>query len=192
MIPAGTLRFGTTSLVDVEAQRMLLRDLHTRGYRMALLDLRDSALAWDVVQETSEALLRHYAQHPVAELVPLFYSILRNRIRDQQRRFRLEKFLGPWRDQAEGMESDLEGAVDPSAGPEAQASGQELGAHIEWALAQLPVRQREAFLLREWEQLSVEETALAMACSPGSVKVHHFRALRKLRSLLADRFEEGL
>lgn len=79
---------------------------------------------------------------------------------------------------------------DPSAGPEAQASGRELGAHIEWALAQLPSRQREAFLLREWEQLSVEETALAMVCGAGSVKVHHFRALRRLRTLLADRFEE--
>jgi len=190
MIPVATLRFGTTSPVDVEAQRMLLRDLQARGYRMALLELRDSTFAWDAVQEASEALLRHYAQHPVAELAPLFYSILRNHIRDQRRRFRLEKFLGLWRDQAEDMEDDLARAVDPSAGPEAQASGQELGARIEWALAQLPARQREAFLLREWEQLSVEETALAMACSAGSVKVHHFRALRKLRTLLADRFGE--
>jgi len=55
---------------------------------------------------------------------------------------------------------------------------------IEAEIARLPPRQREAFLMRYWEDMDVAETALAMGCSEGSVKTHCSRATHALASAL--------
>jgi RNA polymerase sigma-70 factor (ECF subfamily) len=55
---------------------------------------------------------------------------------------------------------------------------------IEEEIAQLPGRQREAFLLRYWEELDVAETAASMGCSEGSVKTHCSRAVHALAKAL--------
>jgi RNA polymerase sigma-70 factor (ECF subfamily) len=55
---------------------------------------------------------------------------------------------------------------------------------IDTEVAQLPARQREAFLLRYWEELDVAETAAVMGCSEGSVKTHCSRAVHALAKAL--------
>ena len=55
---------------------------------------------------------------------------------------------------------------------------------IEAQVAELPRRQREAFLLRYWEELDVAETASVMGCSEGSVKTHCSRAVHALAKAL--------
>ena len=75
---------------------------------------------------------------------------------------------------------DSNASIDP-AGAHQQA---ETVALIEQALARLPARQREAFLLRYWEELDVAETAKAMGCSEGSVKTHCSRAVHALAEML--------
>ena len=59
--------------------------------------------------------------------------------------------------------------------------------HIETAVMALPARQREAFLLRYWEELDVAETAAVMGCTEGSGKTHCSRAIQALSKILGDR-----
>jgi RNA polymerase sigma-70 factor (ECF subfamily) len=60
-------------------------------------------------------------------------------------------------------------------------------AAIEEAVATLPARQRQAFILRYWEEFDVSETAKAMGCSEGSVKTHCSRATHALAILLRSK-----
>ena len=58
---------------------------------------------------------------------------------------------------------------------------------LESEIAKLPVRQREAFLMRYWDELSITETAKAMSCSEGSVKTHCSRAVHALAKALKSK-----
>jgi RNA polymerase sigma-70 factor (ECF subfamily) len=55
---------------------------------------------------------------------------------------------------------------------------------IEAEIQKLPARQREAFLMRYWQDMDVAETAAAMGCSEGSVKTHCSRATHTLADAL--------
>jgi RNA polymerase sigma-70 factor (ECF subfamily) len=170
-----------------------LREVETRAYRIALVNVRDRDEALDIVQDAMIRLVRRYAQRPSAEWRPLFYRILQNRIRDVQRRrsvrSRVLSFFG-------GVASEDE--QDPlllAPGPESDnplervAAGDAMLA-LEQALLMLPARQREAFMLRNFEGLDVLQTAAAMKCTEGSVKTHYSRAVHRLRELLREHGEE--
>ena len=62
-----------------------------------------------------------------------------------------------------------------------------VGNLIEKAMEILPARQREAFILRYWEEMSLAETAVIMNCSEGSVKTHCSRAVHTLASILREK-----
>jgi len=176
--------------VAIEA---FLREVETRAYRIALINIRDRDEALDIVQDAMIRLVGRYSQRPSTEWRPLFYRILQNRIRDVQRRrsvrSRVMSFFG-------GMASEDE--QDPllaAPGPESDnpfervAAGDAMQA-LEQALLRLPQRQREAFMLRNFEGLDVLETAVAMKCTEGSVKTHYSRAVHKLRELMQEHGEE--
>jgi RNA polymerase sigma-70 factor (ECF subfamily) len=168
-----------------------LAEIERRAFRMAQIALRDPDDALDVVQDAMLKLARNYASRPSAEWRPLFYRILENGIRDLQRRRSVRKRFMTW---LPGAKEDPDNeAQDPlenvaAAGPdipEVLMQGQAMQ-HLEIGLRALPARQREAFMLRNFEGLDVAETASAMGCSEGSVKTHYSRAVHTLREQLGE------
>jgi RNA polymerase sigma-70 factor (sigma-E family) len=80
------------------------------------------------------------------------------------------------------------GAWMPEPAPMADQSGRaDERMAIFAALRRVPPRQRAALVLRYWEDLSVEQAAEVLGCSPGTVKSQTSRGLETLRRLLAER-----
>jgi RNA polymerase sigma-70 factor (ECF subfamily) len=168
-----------------------LAEIERRAFRMAQVALRDPDDALDVVQDAMLKLTRSYASRPSAEWRPLFYRILENGIRDLQRRRTVRKRVmtwlpGPKEDPDNEAQDPLENVADaaptiPEKLMQAQAMQQ-----LEQSLRDLPARQREAFMLRNFEGMDVAETASTMVCSEGSVKTHYSRAVHALREKLGE------
>jgi RNA polymerase sigma-70 factor, ECF subfamily len=170
-----------------------LRDVEARAYRIALAHIRDRAEALDIVQDAMIRLVQRYSGRPSEEWPPLFYRILQNRIRDIQRRravrSRILSFFGGTASEEE--HDALAEAPAPSAeNPLEQVTADDAMRALQAALDELPTRQREAFVLRNFEGLDVAQTAVAMSCTEGSVKTHYSRAVHRLRAALAEHGEE--
>jgi RNA polymerase sigma-70 factor (ECF subfamily) len=170
-----------------------LAGVERRAFKQALFTIQDHHSALDVVQNAMMKLVERYQDKPPEELPPLFQRILQNAIHDHFRRGKVRDFwvrlVSPLRDKdsensetLESLAATCESTHQPS--PEKEASSNQHLAAIEQALAELPLRQREAFLLRYWEELDVAETAQVMGCSEGSVKTHCFRANNALAEKL--------
>ena len=124
---------------------------------------------------------------PPRERRPLFYRMLQNGITDwyRKRARRGRWFFGNRRPSDEFSDGpDPVAETVASQRPEGVAADGEFGQALERALARLPTRQRQVFLLRAWEGLDVGETADALGISAGSIKTHYFRALASLRQAL--------
>jgi RNA polymerase sigma-70 factor (ECF subfamily) len=157
--------------------------------------VRDEDAALDIVQDAMLKLTENYSAKPAGELPMLFQRILQNTIHDH---FRRQKVRSTWttllsalghKDEKEDDYDPLEtlqGKTDSNAltDPAANAEQRQIMGAIELAISRLPARQREAFLLRYWEELDVAETAAAMGCSEGSVKTHCSRAVHALAEML--------
>ncbi|MEG3191105.1 RNA polymerase sigma factor [Lysobacter sp. D1-1-M9] len=159
-----------------------LADIGARAFRFAEIGLRQRDDAMDAVQDAMIKMLA-YADRPPPEWTPLFWSILRSRIVDIQRRrtFRM-RWLAPAADREDG--GVVEWTDDSTPGPSRSHDNREAYERLVDALGALPRRQREAFSLRILEELDVATTARAMGCSEGSVKTHLSRAREALQRQL--------
>ncbi len=168
-----------------------LTEIERRAFRMAQVALRDPDDALDVVQDAMLKLARSYGSRPSAEWRPLFYRILENGIRDLQRRRTVRKKFMVWLPGAkEDPDNEAQDPIDNVAAggpdaPELMMQDQAME-KLEGCLRALPARQREAFMLRNFEGLDVADTARAMGCSEGSVKTHYSRAVHSLRDQLGE------
>jgi RNA polymerase sigma-70 factor (ECF subfamily) len=167
-----------------------------RAFKHAMFAVRDEDAALDVVQDAMLKLTEKYSDRPANELPLLFQRILQNTIHDH---FRRQKVRSTWTTllSALGKGDEKDDDFDPletlpaksdtsvPAEPSAQLEQRQIVATVERALERLPARQREAFLLRYWEELDVAETAAAMGCSEGSVKTHCSRAVHALAEMLS-------
>ena len=160
-----------------------LAGIDTRAFRFAEIALRNRDDALDAVQDAMIKMLG-YRDHPPSEWTPLFWSILRNRIVDLQRRglFRL-RWLVPGSSNDAGEPLDW---ADESPDPSRSNDSREAWTRISATLGNLPARQREAFTLRVLEELDVADTARVMGCSEGSVKTHLSRAREAMQKQLEE------
>ena len=171
-----------------------LKSVEKRAFKRTVYAVRDDDAALDVVQDSMIRLADKYADRPAAELPLLFQRILSNATMDFFRRqkvrnsvlknmsdFDVDPSDGEF-DLLESLES-AEGMLGAESAADTVARSQIL-LLIEAQVAELPGRQREAFLLRYWEELDVAETASVMGCSQGSVKTHCSRAVHALAKAL--------
>jgi RNA polymerase sigma-70 factor (ECF subfamily) len=183
---------GTGWMTDRALDQFLI-SVERRAFKIAQLGLRNDDDALDAVQDAMMKLVQSYASRPEEEWRPLFYRILSNRVRDMQRRRTVRGRIMAWfpaRDaDDDGDEFDpIAQAPSHDATPARRLELDEAIGVLETAVADLPPRQQQAFLLRNYEGLDVNATATAMGCSEGSVKTHYFRALATLRAKLGDVF----
>lgn len=181
-----------TSLASPGELSEFLAGVERRAYKQALFALRNAENALDIVQDSMLKLAEKYASKPAAELPMLFQRILQNTIRDFYRRQRVRSLwvtlfsaLSPGRDDPDADPLETLEIEDASkSGPAEHLQQSQLLELIEKELQCLPARQRQAFLLRYWEELDVAETAAVMGCSQGSVKTHCSRATHVLAEAL--------
>ncbi|MBI3383693.1 MAG: RNA polymerase sigma factor [Aquabacterium sp.] len=175
-----------------------LKSVERRAFKRTVYAVRDEEAALDIVQDAMIRLTQSYSDRPSNEWPMLFQRILSNATLDWFRRQKVRNavFMNI---------GDLEAAVDDddsgdfnlleslrsdqggTEGADDSAARTEILAQIEDEIGKLPTRQREAFLLRYWEELDVAETAAAMGCSEGSVKTHCSRAVQSLAKALQSR-----
>jgi RNA polymerase sigma-70 factor, ECF subfamily len=169
-----------------------LRDVERRAFKQTVYAVRDDHAALDIVQDAMLKLAEKYADKPVTEYPMLFQRILQNTMRDFWRRQKVRNLwttllssFGAGQDGEDDHDPlDTIDVEDEGSNPAVQLERSQTMQIIEKALEKLPARQREAFVLRYWEDMDVAETAEMMGCSQGSVKTHCSRAVHTLAALL--------
>ena len=171
-----------------------LKSVEKRAFKRTVYAVRDDEAALDIVQDSMIRLAEKYADRPPAEWPMLFQRIMTNATMDWFRRQKVRNAVLQNLSDFEGSDDDDdfdlleslqsgEGALG-SEGAADSVSREQILLVIESEIAELPTRQREAFLLRYWEEFDVAETAEVMGCSEGSVKTHCSRAVHALAKAL--------
>ena len=174
-----------------------LKSIEKRAFKRAVYAVRNDDAALDIVQDAMIRLAEKYADRPAAELPLVFQRILSNATMDWFRREKVRNAvmqnLSDFEPADDGGDFDLLEtlhALEDTMGTESAAdavSRSQVLHLIDAAVSDLPLRQREAFLLRYWEEFDVAETASVMGCSEGSVKTHCSRAVQALSKALKSK-----
>ena len=185
-----------TTLASSRELSHFLESVERRAFKQAIFAVREEESALDIVQDSMLKLAEKYGDRPAEEFPMLFQRILQNTIRDFYRR---SKVRSMWTTLLSAFTPDDDEDYDPletlaadeDAGgtrtPESLLLQAQTLNMIDDEIKKLPTRQREAFLMRYWEDMDVAETAAAMGCSEGSVKTHCSRATHALATALSAR-----
>lgn len=190
----GTRRAPCPPLASDQELAHFLKDVERRAFKRTAYAVRDDDAALDIVQDSMIRLAERYADRPADELPLLFQRILSNATMDWFRRQKVRSAVFSNLSDLEGSDDGgdfdlLESLLSQSDSQRGNSPVDSLEREqtlqaIESALSELPPRQREAFLLRYWEEFDVAETAKVMGCSEGSVKTHCSRAVHALAEFL--------
>ncbi|WP_120430402.1 RNA polymerase sigma factor [Acinetobacter baylyi] len=163
---------------DVTGRALVMMESATQGQH---------GIAMDLVQEAFIALHKSYADKATDEWYPLFYTILNNKLQDWRRKeARRSNPFSFFKKVSLDSDEEVTDVVDETTPNPFEFLDQAVTIEeIQAAIAQLPVRQQQAFMLRAWEGFDTQTTAQIMNCSEGSVKTHYHRAIQGLRASLA-------
>ena len=174
-----------------------LASVERRAYKHALYAVRNEENALDIVQDAMLSLVQSYSDKPPNEWPMLFTRILQNAVHNHFRRNKVRDYWTPTFSEFDHSNEDeasfdiLESLLSKNSAnriesAEETVSREQMLNLLEELIKNLPGRQREAFLLRYWEDYSVTDTAEAMGCSEGSVKTHCSRATHALADQLRE------
>jgi RNA polymerase sigma-70 factor, ECF subfamily len=148
--------------------------------------LRDAAEADEAVQDTFVKVFTHITTY--REDLPFeawFTRILANTCRDRQKaRRRRERWETVGFDRGSQAGSAVDRAQAPDPSPEDALLGSERRRQLMEAIDTLPRRQRDILLLCHVEGQSPREVGEMTGLTESTVRVHLFRALRRLRGAL--------
>jgi len=167
---------------DRDAFRVLFETYQDRAYSIAYHFSGDESVARDMTQQVFLKLFGSIGQFRFnSEFSTWLYRLVANVCMDEHRRRR--RFI-PW-----GSETEIYHLVERSTG-EDYARRRELGASIRRAITELKPKLRMVILLKYFEELSYEEMAQALGCSPGTIASRlnrgHQMLARKLAHLRGD------
>ncbi|HOP41532.1 MAG TPA: sigma-70 family RNA polymerase sigma factor, partial [Geobacteraceae bacterium] len=139
---------------------------------MAEFSVGDPEEALDLVQDAMFGFVRRYSSRPENEWGALFYKILQNRITDWYRRSAVRNRFRTWFGNSGDDTGDREDPIQTmpdqnSPDPVRSLINSSAADALKIAVLSLPLRQRQAFLLRAWEGMDVAQIAFAMGCSTG-------------------------
>jgi RNA polymerase sigma-70 factor, ECF subfamily len=159
-----------------------------RAGRIAFHYLRDGAEADEAVQDAFVKAFSHLSTF--REELPFevwFTRILINGCLDRiKARTRRERWIVPMPDSGSGDRGFAERTPGRGPSPEDQVLARERRQKLAAALARLPDRQRSVFMLSHYEGCTSREVSAITGLNESTVRVHLFRAIRKLRGLLTE------
>jgi RNA polymerase sigma-70 factor, ECF subfamily len=176
--------------LDTRALDRFLAEVEHRVFRTVLFAVKNEEDALDIIQDAMMKFVVGYQDKATTEWPLLFHRIVQNCVKDF---FRRQKVRNRWtllfsqltptqyQDNADEIDPLELIADEHSKDGEQQLASEQRISQAEKLVANLPLRQQQAFLLRCWEGLDTRDTALAMGCSEGSVKTHYFRALEHIK-----------
>ena len=168
-----------------EAFEKLVERYQQKAYRITFDFTRDREEAKDLSQEAFLRAFTHLKGFDLrAGFYTWFYRIVVNVCIDYRRRRGRVAWepLDAKADEAAAA-AGMAGSIAP---PDRQAMSGEISQQIGTALAELPAKQRTAFILKNHQGLSIQEIAQVMESAEGTVKVHLHRAVATLRQRLAE------
>ena len=167
----------------------LMRRYNRRLYRTARAILKDDSGAEDALQEAYVAAYRHIGEFRGDAAISTWLTrIVVNQALQALRKTRRERVVVPFDETPDGART-MDIADAPSGTPENMMLRAEMRRLIEGKIDELPESYRTVFMLREVEDMTVDETAAALGIPGATVRSRLFRAKARLRESLAEEMD---
>ena len=178
---------------DQRAFESLMRQYNSRLFRVARAILKDDADAEDAVQDGYIEAYRHIDGFRGASSLGTWLTrIVINQALMRLRKQKRDRVVVPFAAPESAPElPDLDVADDRAESPPAAAMRAEVRRILERKIDRLPLAFRTVFIMREVEDLSVEQTADLLEIPSATVRTRLFRARALLRASLSEDFDRA-